>query len=93
MKCKEREELWMAWALLIFMLALIPSVHAEVFNCSSCSDCSQNIQAANPGDIIVLTADISITTILTTRITLMTRVTTSGTPLIPPDRISLADFI
>ena len=44
---------------LFAMLVLIPSVHADVFNCSSCLDCSQKIQSANSSDVIVLTADIN----------------------------------
>ena len=41
------------------MLVLIQSVHADVFNCSSCLDCNAKIQNANSGDVIVLTADIN----------------------------------
>ena len=53
------EKLRMAFAIVVFMLVLVPSVHAEVINCNNCSDCSAKIQSASAGDVVKLTEDIT----------------------------------
>ena len=45
----------MVWALLIFTLALIPQYMPRCLIAAVVQTCSQKIQTANPGDIIVLT--------------------------------------
>jgi len=48
-------------AILSFLLLSAPffSAKGEVFDCSSCQDCTDKIQSSSPGDIIVLTTDIT----------------------------------
>lgn len=53
------ENLGLILAIVAFMLVLMPSVHADDFYCVNCSDCNAKIQAANPGDGVMLTADIT----------------------------------
>ena len=55
---RKSEKMGMALAIVILMLALMPSVHASI-ECYNCSECSQKIQTASPGDIIKLAADIT----------------------------------
>ena len=46
-------------AILIILTLLVYPTGATVYNCNSCSDCSQKIQNAIPGDIVILTVDIT----------------------------------
>ena len=52
------EKLGMVLALVVFMLVLIPSVHADDFYCVNCTDCNEKIECANAGDEVMLTEDI-----------------------------------
>jgi len=53
------ENLGMVLALVVFMLVLMPSVLAVTTECVNCADCNEKIQSANPGDVVMLTADIT----------------------------------
>ncbi len=53
------EKLGLALAIVAFMLAVMPSVHANDFYCVNCSDCNAKIQSAGYGDVVTLTADIT----------------------------------
>ena len=54
---KGTEKLGMVLAIVIFMLVLMPSIHAQT-ECVNCSDCGAKIQSASYGDVVMLTADI-----------------------------------
>lgn len=45
-------------AILIILTSLVSPTGATVYECKSCSDCSQKIQNTIPGDIVILTVDI-----------------------------------
>ena len=46
-------------ALLILIIAMGSQGSAVVIDCNNCTDCSEKLQSASPGDIVMLTSDIS----------------------------------